>query len=588
MLDAKDRKHSNTDRLRKTFSNHDMYIIPAEKNNQQVSRGRGKGGLATIWDRSLTKYVAKIECENFRLQATKFALPSGSLLVLNAYFPCVPRTANFDDSQLLNLLTEIQMTIHKSDCSRIWLAGDLNSHFARNTKFTNIVKNFIGNMGLYILWENDDYLEVIPKIDYTHLHAAGDTLAFSTIDHFACSRSLLATISEAGVIHSGEHTSNHSAIYAKILLGNIDSSLNQPTRKPRVSWEKSTDEAKEMYKIHLATKLSRIPIPECANCQELHCFGHSLDLEEYTLDVLDAIETSCQETLAFSGGCMPLTKKVIPGWSEYVRPYQEDSKFWHSLWLSAKKPSTGPLADAMRQSKNQFKYAIRRLKNASNHIQNDKFINCLLQGGQNIYKEIKRFRGTVKGYSSRIDDEVGDTNIANYFAKLYSGLYNRAGPCADFEQLAAEINNEVDQASLIRAKEINDDIIRQALKLMKSKKYDGVSDFMSDCLINGPPELVTHLTFLIRSFVIHGKVPHFILACSLLPIVKDNLGDIISSSNYRAIASGSLLLKLLDIVVILLEGEKFSCDPLQFGFQPKSGTVMCSWTATFVIDYFNK
>ena len=89
----------------------------------------------------------------------------------------------------------------------------------------------------------------------------------------------------------------------------------------------------------------------------------------------------------------------------------------------------------MRQSKNQFKYAIRRLKNASDHIQNDKFINCLLQGGQNIYKEIKRFRGTVKGYSSRIDDEVGDTNIANYFAKLYSGLYNRAGPCADLSNL---------------------------------------------------------------------------------------------------------------------------------------------------------
>ena len=47
-------------------------------------------------------------------------------------------------------------------------------------------------------------------------------------------------------------------------------------------------------------------------------------------------------------------------------------------------------------------------------------------------------------------------------------------------------------------------------------------------------------------------------------------------------------LRLLDLVVILLEKEKLGCDPLQFGFQPKSGTVMCSWTATFVIDYFNK
>ena len=89
---------------------------------------------------------------------------------------------------------------------------------------------------------------------------------------------------------------------------------------------------------------------------------------------------------------------------------------------------------------------------------------------------------------------------------------------------------------------------------------------VSDCLINGPPELVTHLTFLIRSFVIHGKVPHFILACSLLPIVKDNLGDITSSSNYRAIASGSLLLKLLNIVVILLEGKSLVVTPYSLDF----------------------
>ena len=63
LLDAKDRKSSNTDKLRKKFSNHDMFITPAYKDNKQVTRGRGKGGLATIFDKKLTNYVSKIKTE---------------------------------------------------------------------------------------------------------------------------------------------------------------------------------------------------------------------------------------------------------------------------------------------------------------------------------------------------------------------------------------------------------------------------------------------------------------------------------------------------------------------------------------------
>ena len=55
----------------------------------------------------------------------------------------------------------------------------------------------------------------------------------------------------------------------------------------------------------------------------------------------------------------------------------------------------------------------------------------------------------------------------------------------------------------------------------------------------------------------------------------------------ETIALGSLLLKLLDVVILLLEGDKLGCDQLQFGFQPKSGTVLCSWTAINVVEYVN-
>ena len=53
------------------------------------------------------------------------------------------------------------------------------------------------------------------------------------------------------------------------------------------------------------------------------------------------------------------------------------------------------------------------------------------------------------------------------------------------------------------------------------------------------------------------------------------------------IAIGSLLLKLFDWVLLLLESDKLSTDELQFGFQKMASTTMCSWTLSTVVEYFN-
>ena len=59
-----DKKYSNTDKIRKAFKNKDMFINPAVKENSQVSRGRAKGGLATIWDKGLRGTITKKKREN--------------------------------------------------------------------------------------------------------------------------------------------------------------------------------------------------------------------------------------------------------------------------------------------------------------------------------------------------------------------------------------------------------------------------------------------------------------------------------------------------------------------------------------------
>ena len=77
-------------------------------------------------------------------------------------------------------------------------------------------------------------------------------------------------------------------------------------------------------------------------------------------------------------------------------------------------------------------------------------------------------------------------------------------------------------------------------------------------------------------FLIHGKVALILLICSLIPIVKDNLGNLTSSDNYRAIAKSSPILKLFDWIVLLSVGDKFSSDELQFGYQKLSSTLICT------------
>ena len=118
LLDCQDRKFSNTDKLKNRFNSaHDMFIVPAKKDLTQVSRGRGAGGLATIWKKSLTKYVNKIDCNNSRLQATRFDFPDSPVLIFNVYFPCDHRSTDNDCSELVELLADLDSLIKSQNQS---------------------------------------------------------------------------------------------------------------------------------------------------------------------------------------------------------------------------------------------------------------------------------------------------------------------------------------------------------------------------------------------------------------------------------------------------------------------------------------
>ena len=73
-----------------------------------------------------------------------------------------------------------------------------------------------------------------------------------------------------------------------------------------------------------------------------------------------------------------------------------------------------------------------------------------------------------------------------------------------------------------------------------------------------------------------------------MPLIKSALKADTKSSNYRAIAISSLLLKVLDNVIIILFGDKLSSDWLQFGYKRGTSGTQCSWMILEVVSYYKR
>ena len=243
-----------------------------------------------------------------------------------------------------------------------------------------------------------------------------------------------------------------------------------------------------------------------------------------------------------SGNPECIVEKEIPGWKEIVKPCKEDAKFWHSVWQSADRPSRGVLKNIMTRTRNQYHYAIRRVKKMADSIRAKRLLEASEVGSCQLLKEMKKVKGCMKGESDLPDvvgGASGESQIVEEFKNVYSALYNSSDTSEDLAKLKDILKAEISINSVFEADKVTGQAVKEAACRMKPKKSDISGSYTSDAILNAPDIFFDHLAKVYRSWIMHGTVTMSLLSCAFLPLFKGGLKDPANTDSYRAIAGSS-------------------------------------------------
>ena len=176
-----------------SFDKFNSYVIPAYRPKTQDS-GRAKAGLAQLSLKAIEVKKDRVVTKSWRIQAQVLNFPTSRILWINTYLPTDPQTVNFDESELIDVLNEVENIMDETHFNN----GDLNWDMGRRSGFSAVMANFVQKVGLVSLWHHH-------PVDFTHVHT--DDVSTSILDHFMVNERLIPLVEECVALHRGDNLS---------------------------------------------------------------------------------------------------------------------------------------------------------------------------------------------------------------------------------------------------------------------------------------------------------------------------------------------------------------------------------------------
>ena len=244
------------------------------------------------------------------------------------------------------------------------------------------------------------------------------------------------------------------------------------------------------------------------------------------------------------------------------------------------------LYNIMERSINVYHLHIRKNKRLLDRVKRNALLTACLENKTDLFDTIKKQRRTKRAYVTTMDGQT--ENIPDHLASTYKNLYNSTEDEEKLTSIEKIVEMKIYDSCWDDINRITWNTLRDSAQKLKGRKSDPFLEISSDYLSNAPDSLYQMLSMVFKSYISHGHVSEFLLLSTLIPIIKNKMGDITSSDNYRSIAISSLILKIFDNVILSSFSENLELDELQFGYQTGVSTSMCTWLAVETIEYFNR
>ena len=528
-----------------------------------ICEGRPSKGVAIFWRTCLSPFVSPLIINDY-LIGLIVETKDSKVLLLNVYLPCDLQTTDSLEEYKCSL-ANLEVVIRENNVNQIILAGDFNADPGKG-RFWKLLMEFVKILSLQVL------TDLFPNDTFTYLCPSRNSTSW--LDHIICSKEMKDKILDVSVNYETVLYDHFPlSFFLNVILDVPLVNDKEVLLKEFVNWNKMSVADKILISNFIDEEINNMKIldDEAFFCFDLKCNNpsHKTALNELFLKMKSILLRSTEEFRFINEGKF----KVVPGWNEYVKKFHEIARKRFLIWKENGRPRDGKIYDDMKLSRSDFKTALNNCKANDKTIRNRKLLSNLKN------KNYKEFWSDVHSTTTHNDPHITDIDglhnndlIANMFSNKYRRIFNVSSDGNKFVK-CTNISERKRVEILLR---FSKEDIKICIKSLRETV--GFDKIHSNHLKFHSELLHLFVAKLFTSFVVHNFLPSALIKGVITPIVKNKLGNLSSSDNYRPIMNSSVFLKLFEYCLLAKIEPYVMLNDRQHGFRKAHSTATACYT----------
>ena len=550
--------------------------------------GRPHGGLAILWRKSIAQFCRIQTYSDNRILGIELSnSQSKSILLLNVYLPynC---DANVDS--FLQYLGKIDNIVDESETPYVFIIGDFNADLSTTNgefvhKFGKELFQYSQSEGLVI-----SDIEFLSNDSFTYVSEAHGTTSW--LDHLVTTVNGHSLITDMSIVYDCI-TSDHRPLCVKVALDDIKL---EPSSVPLLScsdssvysikWQDVNTDDINHYTEKTKVTLSAVELNHSLLlCDDPCCkdVTHINAIDRMYNDMITALKEASEHlTCKKKDGF-----RQIPGWNECCQEVHAIARDAFLTWVANGKPRSGFWHDNMKRTRAQFKLALRQCKNDKSTKAADSLAKKLLtkSDSRSFWKEVKQIGGNNKApLASTVGGATGNNEICLMWQHYYQDLLNSCKDKSKMNKVLQYINSNCeDMCNVVTYCDVE-----KVIKNLKDGKSNGMDGIYSEHFKYADKKINCILKLCFNAMFMHGYIPPTLMDTIIIPLVKDNKGDITDRDNYRPIALTCVSSKILELLILDKYGSYMQSNDNQFGFKQNHATDHSVFIFKEVVDYYTQ